>query len=388
MPGLEHYDVVIVGGGIQGCGIAQAAQAAGFSVLLLEQGACGEATSSRSSKLIHGGLRYLQSGQFKLVRECLAEREWMLEHCPDLVKRNWFYIPIYKHSHYKSWQIHCGLWLYYLLSGVKRGGRFRKVPRREWPGFTGLQQQGLQALFAYQDGQTDDLALTLAVQRSAISLGAQCLEQTQFLRAQKRSQGGYEIVFRQNMANKGEQSVYTTMLINVSGPWVNQVLGAIAPPLQPVPVELVQGSHLVVSEKLGDECFYLEAPQDQRAVFVLPWQGKTLIGTTETVYQGDPADTHPLPQERDYLLETVQMYFPGQSLTVCESFSGLRVLPRAAGRSFRRSRDVMLQVNDRVLSIYGGKLTAWRATAEKVLDQIERQLGRRKSVDTRQLPLV
>lgn len=372
------YDVVIVGGGVQGCAIAQASAAAGFSTLLLEQNTWGSATSCSSSKLIHGGLRYLQTGQFSLVRESLHEREWMFKKLPRLVKPNWFYIPIYKNSTIRPWQLFAGLTLYKCLSGLGIHSNFKRIPSSQWQILSGIKTEGLQAVFAYQDGQTDDKALTQHIQKSAEKLGATCLEQAKLTQA-KQLDRGYRIHF---IHNNNEQTTTCNLLINASGPWVNQTLSCITPTIPAVNIDLVQGSHLIIKEKVSDYCFYLESPIDQRAIFVLPWKDGTLIGTTETFHKDIPEKAQVLPTEIDYLLSSVKHYFPQQTLTILSSFCGLRVLPKASGSAFTRSREVILQEQDGMISVYGGKLTCWRLTAERVLSKIEQQLGKRKTIDT------
>jgi len=379
----EHYQVLIIGGGIQGCAVAQASAAAGFSTLLIEQEQWGWATSSRSTKLIHGGLRYLQTGQFKLVRECLQEREWMLEYLPKLVKRNWFYIPIYQDSHYRPWQMHAGLFLYFALTGFNKNGLYKRIPQNQWHTLSGIRRENLQAVFAYQDAQTDDREMTCMIKDNAITLGATCLEHTQFLKAEKHNTS-YQVDLQEGDTS---HRINADLIINASGPWVNQVIEKISPTPKQVEVDFVQGSHIVIEERISERCFYLEAPSDQRAVFVLPWKDKTLIGTTETPYRGKPEDSEPLQSEVDYLLHTVQHYFPEKTLTLCEQWSGLRVLPRTNEVAFFRPRDVMITKEEGMLSIYGGKLTAWRSTAEAVLTEIEKQLGVGRKVDTRILPM-
>jgi glycerol-3-phosphate dehydrogenase len=378
----EFYDVVVIGGGVQGCGVAQAAQASGFTTLLLEKEDWAWATSSRSSKLIHGGLRYLQTGQFQLVRECLAEREWMLKHLPELVKPNWFVIPLYKQSKHSKWQIYMGLWIYYWLTGFNRHGRFRRIRRKAWGSIPGLKKENLEAVYAYQDAQTDDLALTLAVKNSAMRYGATCLNKATFMNA-TRCGDDYRINFEY------QGTIYTTntpMVVNATGPWVSNTLELFSPPPPILKYDLVQGTHIIISEQINKKCFYLESPVDARAVFVMPWKGKTLIGTTETTFEGEPGAAAPLQSEIDYLLQTVKHYFPEQSLTFETAFSGLRVLPQSGLLpSFLRSRDVIVDVEEGLISICGGKLTAWRATAERVVREIEKQLGVGRYIDTREL---
>ena len=176
----KHYQVTIIGGGVQGCAIAQACAAAGFQTLLIEKNTFGSGTSCKSSKLIHGGLRYLQTSQFNLVRKCLKEREWMIKHLPSLVKREWFLIPVYQEGYYRAWQIHLALTAYYLLGGANKQSQFKKLSTKQIDDLKGINKQGLKHVFAYQDAQTDDLALTRYIQKNAEQLGAKCLEETAF----------------------------------------------------------------------------------------------------------------------------------------------------------------------------------------------------------------
>lgn len=381
-----HYDVVVVGAGIHGAGVAQAAAARGHSVLVLEQHAPAFGTSSRSSKLIHGGLRYLESGQFSLVRECLRERELLLKLAPELVRLVPFYLPIFKTTTRRPWQIRTGLSVYALLGGLGEYVRFAHVPRREWNILDGLETKNLQAVYRYYDAQTDDAALTRAVLRSAQTLGATLAMPATFLGTTLQPE------CRVRYAHDGrEHEITARVLINAAGPWVTQVLNKITP-LPSIPaVDLVQGAHIVVDGITSRGIYYVEAPHDHRAVFVMPWQGHTMIGTTETHYDGDPAAVKALPQEIDYLRETCASYFPQlRNAAVHETFAGLRVLPRAAGNAFHRPRDTLLLCDDalrpRLVSIIGGKLTAYRTTADKVLTKIAPSLPTvRAKADTRSL---
>ncbi|HEC19411.1 MAG TPA: FAD-dependent oxidoreductase [Gammaproteobacteria bacterium] len=386
----EHYDVLIIGGGIHGAGVAQAAAAAGYRVLLLEQGELAGGTSSRSSKLIHGGLRYLEHGDFALVRECLRERALLLKNAPGLVRLRRFFIPVYGESSRSPWLIGAGLGLYSLLGG----GGFRRLPRIQWAGLDGLQQAGLHTVFQYLDAQTDDAALTRAVMASAQSLGAQLHTQARFLTA-RRSDERWRIDYRQG---EQQRQCAATVLVNAAGPWVNTVLRDIESRVAPLPVDLVQGAHLVLDGRLEKGIYYLESPRDRRPVFAMPWhdRGKDaiLLGTTETRFSGDPASVQPLTQEQDYLLDTYRYYFAATP-RVCTAFAGLRVLPREGmgnGAYGARARETVLQVDDphapRLLNIYGGKLTAYRATADKVLKRLRPSLPARRPVaDTRRLRL-
>ena len=387
-----EYDLVIVGGGIHGTGIAQAAAAAGHSVLLLEQTAVAYGSSSRSSKLIHGGLRYLESGQFSLVRESLRERALMLKLAPELVQVQRFYIPVYTHTRRRPWQLRLGLALYALLSGLRPESRFGTVPRHEWDRLDGLETQHLQAVLWYQDGQTDDRALTRAVLRSAESLGVQFLCPARF-DAARLIEDGVELRYT---IDGVATDCRARVLVNAGGPWAEAVARCVTPALEIPPLECVQGTHLVLEGRLERGIYYLESPHDGRAVFVMPWKGRLMVGTTETRYQGDPSLVAPLPSEVHYLLGVLKHYFPRwhhvSERDLIETFAGLRVLPAGGDRAFHRSRETQLvpdrRRRPRVLSVYGGKLTTWRAVAQRTLSAIADSLPRRPAVArTDQLPL-
>lgn len=271
-------DVLIVGGGIQGAGVAQAAAACGYRTLLLEQTALAAGTSSRSSKLIHGGLRYLESGQFALVRQSLRERRILLDIAPALVQLIPFYLPVYCQSRRGPWTLRAGLSLYALLGGLDRQARFQQLPRRRWSQFPGLQQQDLQAVFRYWDAQTDDAALTRAVMASAEAWDAQLHCPARFVCAQADTD---QVTVRFQQDGR-EHQLTTRVLVNAGGPWVGRVLEGVTPRPRRLDFDLVQGTHIVVADPSPPGVFYVEAPQDGRAVFVMPWEGRTLIGTTET----------------------------------------------------------------------------------------------------------
>jgi glycerol-3-phosphate dehydrogenase len=384
----EAYDVVVIGGGIHGVGVAQAAASGGYSVLLLEQHALAAGSSSRSSKLIHGGLRYLEGHEFGLVRESLTERAILLEIAPDLVQLQPFHIPVYPDTSRRPLALRTGLTLYAVLGGLKSASRFRKLSHKEWDALDGLETRNLQAVYQYFDAQTNDTELTRAVMQSALELGASLSCPAEFLSAHIGPED-CEIRYRDH---RGEKSCQALALVNAGGPWVNAITARISPMPAPVAVALVQGTHLVLKDSLEMGCYYLEAPQDRRAIFLLPWGHQSLLGTTESLYRGDPMEVSPLQQEIDYLLEVLQHYFPSRSQTVDDSFAGLRVLPAANSAAFGRSRETRLAVDNRihprVLAIVGGKLTGYRATASKAMNILRRSLPARKPrADTAKLVL-
>lgn len=384
-----NYDLVIIGGGIHGVGIAQAGAAAGHRVLLLEKASLAHGSSSRSSKLVHGGLRYLEHGQLRLVRECLRERDILLKIAPDLVRLVPFHIPVYQDSRRQAWQIRAGLGLYALLAGAGPVGRFARLPQAAWSSLDGLRHDGLLAVFRYQDAQTDDAALTRAVMRSAVALGAELAMPARFSGARLEGDG-CSVAYWQG---ERRATCRTRVLVNAAGPWAAEVLAQVEPQLAPPAVDLVRGTHLVLPGRLTQGAYYLEAPQDGRAVFALPHCRNTLVGTTEVLHEGLPDAVAPTPAERAYLHEVIGHYFPrwrsGEPLS---QFAGLRVLPRVPDRPFARSRETVLQVDrrdrPRLVSVLGGKLTTYRASAAKCLQELAAVLPRRAPRgDTRTLPL-
>jgi len=377
-------DVLVIGGGIQGAGVAQAAAAAGYRVRVVEQAAVGSGTSSRSSKLIHGGLRYLESGQFALVRKALRERRLLLRNAPELVHLLPIRLPVYAESTRPAWKIRLGLSLYALLGGLHRDNRFRQLSHKTMARLP-IRQTGLRTVFEYFDGQTDDRALTRAVMASACKLGAELWCPALFLRAES-SPGHVRTVVK---FHDRDMQITSRVLINAAGPWADRVLADVTPATTGPAIDLVQGTHIVLAEPAPDTGYYVEAPQDRRAVFILPWQGRTLVGTTETAFHGDPASVRPLQEEIDYLQQVYRDTFPDGNATLVDAFAGLRVLPRSQGSFFSRPRDTLLHAGpSRVLSLYGGKLTSYRATAEAVMARIRQWLPPRTAIaDTRKLRL-
>jgi len=386
------WDVVIVGAGIHGAGMAQAAAAAGHSVLLLEQAAIAAGSSSRSSKLVHGGLRYLESAQLGLVRESLRERALLLRLAPGLVHLQKFYIPVYRRTRRRPWQLRCGLSLYALLAGLDATAAFGTVPRHEWSGLDGLDTHDLEQVFWYHDAQTDDALLTAAVMRSAQSLGAQLALPARLLGATLDADG---VQLRYLHAGV-ERQLGARVLVNAAGPWAGTLARAIMPAIAVPKLELVQGSHIVLDAEPRAGVYYVESPRDGRAVFVMPWHGQMLVGTTEVRYHGDPGAVAPAAHEINYLLGVLRHYFPAfravDAPQVSTAFAGLRVLPAGTAHAFHRSRETLLVPDrahqPRVLSVYGGKLTTWRATAARALGIIAGSLPRRPAVArTDELPL-
>ncbi len=378
--GTDRFDLAVIGGGIHGVGVLQAAAAAGLSCVLLEERAIAAGTSSRSSKLIHGGLRYLESAQLALVRESLRERTTLLRIAPKLVRVVPFLIPIYPTTTRRPRTIRAGLGLYALLGNLRREALFARIPREEWAALDGLDTRDLEEVFRYFDGQTDDAALSRAVLRSALQLGAEARIPAVFEGADRKVDG-WELRWREGADTR---RTHARVIVNAAGPWIESVRTRIEPKPPGFAVDLVAGAHLELEGALDRGIYYVEAPRDRRAVFAIPWKGRTMVGTTETPYTGDPARVVPLASEIEYLLETYTHYFPRRSTKILASWSGLRVLPRGEGRAFDKPRETTLVVDDEarpsLVAIYGGKLTGYRATSERVVERLLPHLPKRTRI--------
>jgi glycerol-3-phosphate dehydrogenase len=328
--------------------------------------------------------------QLALVRESLRERKILTEIAPHLVELVPFFIPVYKRTTRRAWEIRAGLSLYATLGGLVEEARFARVPRREWDRLDGLCTDELHAVFRYHDGQTDDAALVRAVVASARELGGEALQPAELVSARLEAEG-WRVRYR---LGEEVRECMARVLVNAAGPWIERVVDRIEPTPPRCGVELVAGTHIELPGTLEQGIYYTEA-RDRRAVFIMPWKGRTMVGTTELPYAGDPAEVRPTEAEVVYLQQTLADHFPGRSTEVTDAWAGLRVLPRGAGEAFDRPRDVTLVPDDPArptyLAIYGGKLTGYRATAEKVMDWIARALpptNRRADTATLRLPEV
>ena len=378
MPG---YDIAIIGAGIHGAGIAQAAAAAGYRVVVIEKNHVAAGTSSKSSKLIHGGLRYLESGQFSLVRKSLKERAILCRIAPTLVKLQPFYIPVYKQTQRRPWQIIVGLSIYALLGNLHKHNLFRQIKPDDFNHENYLDKTGLQKIYQYYDGQTNDVKLTQAVMNSAKLLGAELICPAKIMSVNKTG-GIFNIAYSKD---DKEKNITANLIVNAAGPWVNEVLASVKEKTTSLNIELVQGTHLIIDAPVPGGIFYLEAP-DSRAVFVMPYEIngelKTMIGTTEKKFTGSADEVLPLQDEIEYLLAVYKKYFPGvKNISVIQQFSGLRVLPVTDKNMFSRPRDTILRWSSPgILSLYGGKLTAYRSTADLVMKKIRPFLVKRRRI--------
>lgn len=352
----------IVGGGINGLCCAWVLAKAGHEVDLYERGTLASQTSRTSSKLLHGGLRYLEQYQFRLVREALKERDAWLQRVPELTKPLRLVLPIYQGSQRKRWLVGAGLFLYDRLAGKSI------LPPAQWLSADTLLQRdphlkadGLVGGYAFSDGQMDDYRLALWVAEQARQVGANLHEHAEVSAID--TQGHVTVT--------GDTYTYDKV-VNVGGPWAVTLLEQSGIP-SPYRLDTVRGSHLVL-ERECQQAYLLEAPDERRIFFVLPWQGKTLVGTTEVRQQPDePVECS--AAERDYLLAAYDHYTttPVSTANVSSDFAGIRPLLYSAADPGKASREYALERQGQLLNVFGGKWTTSLALAHKVQQQLLQQ---------------
>ena len=385
--GIEP-DLVVVGGGINGAGVARDAALRGFRVLLLEKDDFGAGASSKTSKLVHGGLRYLEYGALRLVWEACRERRLLLRLAPHLVRPLPCVFPVYRGARIGPLRLAAGMWLYDLLAAFRNVRRHRLLsPRRAAAWSDGLRRDGLRGAALYYDAVMDDARLVLANVLSAREAGAVTLNGVEAVRlcVDEGRVTGVEV---REVASGATARVCAPCVVGALGPWTNSFLGQLSG--APRPLAPTRGTHLVV-RLLAEQAFTLAAGRDGRIFFVLPWLGLTLIGTTDVEDEGDADRVAPTSEEIDYLLSEVERYLPAAGLQrtdVVGVFAGLRPLLCAAGETSARSREhAILEPAAGLLVVAGGKYTTYRAVAEQVVDRIAGRLGRRGACRTAREPL-
>ncbi|HEV8659943.1 MAG TPA: glycerol-3-phosphate dehydrogenase/oxidase [Thermoanaerobaculia bacterium] len=356
--------VAVVGGGINGAGVAWELARRDYDVVLFDKGECGAATSSRSTKMIHGGLRYLENLQFGVVRESLRDRAWLLEHLPQLVKPIEILLPVYDDSPRSRLTIRIGLTLYDLLAGGENIRRHRSLTRDEIVSHGPLLTESLRGGFSYWDAQVDDFALVRTVIASAAAEGAAIRENTR-VDALRRD--------RKQWIVAGE---HFDLVVNAVGPWMNEFLGRSR--IRPRYVlSLIRGSHLVLKRRVSDVGFLLQSIGDKRVFFVLPWKATSLVGTTEVVHRGSLDDVHPSEDEIDYLIARFNHYFRDKigREDIDSTFAGVRPLVGRATNPGAISRDARVNRSGSLINIFGGKLTTFMSLARKVALRVDNYFG-------------
>lgn len=368
-------DVLVIGGGINGAAVARDAAGRGLSVCLAERGDYACATSAASSKLIHGGLRYLEHFEFRLVRESLREREVMLRIAPHLVSPLRFLLPVTAAGPRSLWMLRTGLWLYDRLSGRRLIAPAGRLGATELRGLAHLKRGKLRAVLHYPDCQVDDARLVLETLLDARRRGADIGNYREVVGVKPREHG-YAVELRE----RGRvRSVACRFLVNTAGPWANDVLAAVLHETPRRRLRLVRGSHVVVAlPDPGWTDAYTLQNDDGRIVFVIPWLGRhLLIGTTDEPHEGDPAEARCSAPECDYLLACYNRYFtpPLTRRHLRWSFAGVRPLvDDGAARPSEVTRDYTIETRRRgrgaLLTVYGGKLTTHRLLGERVMDAL------------------
>lgn len=387
-------DLLIVGGGINGVGIARDAVGRGLSVALVEQDDLASGTSSASTKLIHGGLRYLELYEFRLVRESLQERERLLALAPHIISPMEFVVP-HVPGLRPRWQIRLGLFFYDHIGGRKKLPASRSIDLSN-PPYSALLRPDLRHGFVYSDCCVDDSRLVVLNAVDAAERGATILTRTRFLSAEEERNGGWRATCEEQRTGK-RFDVTARAIVNVAGPWVKRVLAHVPGVEIGSKVRLVKGSHIVVPRLYdGNAAFLLQHP-DGRVIFAIPFERSfTLIGTTDVAYDDDPAKAAITASEITYLCESASRYFRHEITPahVRWTYAGVRPLVDDASVDISKiTRDYRIELARKasgapLLSIFGGKITTYRRLAEAALEELQPLLGfdRAPWTDTAVLP--
>ncbi len=372
----QIYDIFIIGGGINGAGIARDAAGRGLKVFLAEKNKVGSATSSWSSKLIHGGLRYLENYEFKLVRESLKEREVITKIAPKITKPISFIIPHTKKLRSKL-LIRLGLFLYDNLGGKTKIPKSSKINFNKK--FTNILQSHYKVGFQYYDVQVDDKKLVEININDAKKLGAKVIENRKVINA-KRLNEGWEITLDNN------ELVKSKILINAAGPWINEIVNNVIKVNSNKSIRLVRGSHIIIKKLYEEEVAFTLQNEDKRIVFVIPYRNDySLIGTTE-IDVNSPDNPKISNEEKIYLINTINNYFVKQisQEDIVDTYSGIRPLIEDFKEATRVTRDYVFDLNlenqnSPLLNIYGGKLTTYRKLSERVMEELSPYLPNTKT---------
>jgi glycerol-3-phosphate dehydrogenase len=369
-------DLFVIGGGVNGAGIARDAAGRGLSVVMVEKDDLAQGTSSRSGKLVHGGLRYLEYYEFRLVREALIEREVLLNSAPHIIWPMRFVLP-HNPADRPAWLVRLGLFLYDHLGGRKRLPGTRSLNLRTAPEGAPIKPEYTKA-FEYSDCWVDDARLVLLNALDARDKGAEILTRTACTTI--RREGPLWDIETTDQRTGAKRRFKARCVVNTAGPWVNDVIGRVAGLNSARSVRLVKGSHIVTRKFWEGRQAYLVQNPDKRVIFINPYQDDlTLIGTTDIPYDGRPEDVAPDGNEIDYLLKSVNRYFK-QQLTrgdIVHSFSGVRPLyDDNAENPSAVTRDYIFEVDGDgerapLLSVFGGKITTFRKLSEHALEKIK-----------------
>ncbi|KXJ60043.1 MAG: glycerol-3-phosphate dehydrogenase [Alteromonas sp. Nap_26] len=381
-------DVLVVGGGVNGVGVALDAAGRGLSVVLCEKGDLAGATSSSSSKLIHGGLRYLEHYEFRLVKEALAEREVLLKKAPHIMWPLRFRLPHQKHLR-PAWMIRIGLFLYDSLAKRNMLPRSRKLSTSP----DGPLVSDISTCFEYSDGWVDDARLVVLNAIAAQEQGAEIHTRTECIQAEK-DENTWLVTLK---SHEGKTfTVRAKSIVNAAGPWAVSFLDRLVNMDNPNAMRMVKGSHFIVPKLYDSQEAYILQNKDGRIVFVIPYEGDfSLVGTTDEDFVGNPSDASISEAETDYLIDVVNTYFKSKVSRddIVHSYSGVRPLLEEKNASAQElTRDYKVELTGSkgspvLLNIFGGKITTYRKLAEHAVDKLVTCFPRAKRAWTKEAPL-
>ena len=384
----KTVDVLVVGGGVNGVGVALDAAGRGLSVALCEKGDLGGATSSSSSKLIHGGLRYLEHYEFRLVKEALAEREVLLKKAPHIMWPLRFRLPHQKHLR-PAWMIRIGLFMYDSLAKRNMLPRSRKLSTTSESPLV----SDITTCFEYSDGWVDDARLVVLNALAAQDQGAEIYTRTECVKAEKQD-NLWNIELK--TAQGKTFTVKAKSIVNAAGPWAVSFLDRLVNVNNPNAMRMVKGSHFIVPKLYDTEEAYILQNKDGRIVFVIPYEGDfSLVGTTDEDYKGNPSDAAISEEETDYLIDVVNTYFKTKITQddIVHSYSGVRPLLEEKNASAQElTRDYKVELKGEtgkpvLLNIFGGKITTYRKLAEHAVDKLVTCFPKAKKAWTKEVPL-
>jgi len=384
----QTVDVLVVGGGVNGTGVALDAAGRGLSVVLCEKGDLAGATSSSSSKLIHGGLRYLEHYEFRLVKEALAEREVLLAKAPHIMWPLRFRLPHQKHLR-PAWMIRIGLFLYDSLAKRNVLPRSKKVAALP----SGPLSSDINTCFEYSDGWVDDARLVVLNALAAQDQGATIHTRTECISASKQ-EDKWVVTLKDHVGKTF--TVQARALVNAAGPWAVSFLDRLVDVNNPNAMRMVKGSHFIVPKLYESEEAYILQNKDGRIVFVIPYEDDfSLVGTTDENYTGDPSQAAISQAEMDYLVDVVNEYFKTQITAddIVHSYSGVRPLLEEANASAQElTRDYKVELSGSqsspiLLNIFGGKITTYRKLAEHAVDKLTTLFSQAGKAWTKEVPL-
>lgn len=373
------FDVIVIGGGINGAGIARDAALRGFRVALFERADYAFGTSSRSSKLVHGGIRYLEQGHLSLVFEASQERQTLLRIAPHLVRPIPFLFPVYRGARWGRFFLDVGMWIYDLLSLSRNIHSHRMLGRRETLRLEpDLLPEGLTGAALFYDGQMDDARLCIANVLEARGVGAAVRNYTAVIGLVKDRNGRLTGVRVRDRMSGEEATVLGSVVVNAAGPWVDEVGRMESSEAHPK-LRKTRGSHLILPSLTHGHALVIRSAKDNRVLFVIPWNGMSLVGTTDIDYDGDPGAVHCPADDLHYLINEVRRFFPKRNIEpgqVIATFAGVRplILSGQAKPSEVSREEKIEQSPSGIISITGGKFTTYRRIAESVVDRIGKRL--------------